>query len=401
MRKGLGLTLAVALTLGSVGSALADQTVKIGVLTDLSGLYSELAGAGSVLAARMAIEDFGAEAKGLKVELVSADHQNKPDIGVAIAQKWYDQDGVDLIVDIPNSGVALAVNQVARDKNKVLMVSGAGSSDLTGKSCSPNTVHWTYDTWALANGTANAVVASGGKSWFFLTADYKFGRDLEHDTSAVVTATGGRVLGDVTFPLNTPDFSSFLVQAQTSDANVVGLAMAGGDVSNAVKQAAEFGIVEGGQRLVGMLVFITDIHALGLHAAQGLQFTAAFYWDKDDRTRAFATRFAEANHGIHPTMVHAGVYASVLHYLKAVVALQDKSDGSKVVAKMKALPTDDPLFGQGSIRIDGRALHSLYLYQVKKPEESKGPWDYYKLVETIPADRAFRPLDQGGCSLVK
>ena len=397
----LGLTLAVALTLGSVGSALADQTIKIGVLTDLSGLYSELAGAGSVLAAKMAIEDFGAEAKGLKVELVSADHQNKPDIGVAIAQKWYDQDGVDLIVDVPNSGVALAVNQVARDKNKVLMISGAGSSDLTGQSCTPNTIHWTYDTWALANGTANAVVASGGKSWFFLTADYKFGRDLEHDTSAVVTAAGGRVLGDVTFPLNTPDFSSFLVQAQTSDANVVGLAMAGGDVSNAVKQAAEFGIVEGGQRLVGMLVFITDIHALGLHAAQGLQFTNAFYWDKDEQTRAFATRFAEANHGIHPTMVHAGVYASVLHYLKAVLALQDKNDGSKVVAKMKALPTDDPLFGQGLIRVDGRALHPLYLYQVKKPEESKGPWDYYKLVETIPADRAFRPLDQGGCPLVK
>ncbi len=401
MSRRLGLTLAAALAVGWGGSALADQTVKIGVLTDLSSLYSDLAGTGSVVAARLAIEDFGAAAKGLKVELVSADHQNKADVGGAIARQWYDHDGVDMIVDVPNSGVALAVNQVAREKNKVLMISGAGSSDLTGKSCSPNTIHWTYDSWALANGTGNAVVASGGKSWFFLTADYKFGHDIEHDTGAVVAARGGQVLGSVSFPLNSPDFSSFLVQAQTSGAKVVGLAMAGGDFSNVVKQAADFGIVEGGQRLAGMLVFITDIHALGLQAAQGLQFTGAFYWDANDQTRAFAARFADADHGIHPTMVHAGVYAAVLHYLKAVVAAQDKTDGVGVVAKMKELPTDDPLFGKGSVRIDGRVMHPLYLYEVKKPSESKGPWDYYKVVQTIPADQAFRPLDQGGCSLVK
>jgi len=392
------MTLAAALVLGGIGPALADQSVKIGVLTDMSSLYSDLAGAGSVVAAKLAVEDFEAAGKGLKVEVISADHQNKADIGSAVARQWYDQDGVDMIVDVPNSGVALAVSQITRDKNKVFLDSGAGSSDLTGKSCSPNTIHWTYDTWALANGTGSAVVASGGNSWFFLTADYKFGHDLERDTSAVVTARGGKVLGGVAFPLNTPDFSSFLLQAQSSGAKVIGLAMAGGDFSNTVKQAAEFGIVEGGQRLAGMLVFITDIHALGLQAAQGLQFTESFYWDTNDQTRAFTKRFAEANRGIHPTMVHAGVYSAVLHYLKAVAALQDKSDGARVVAKMKELPTDDPLFGKGSIRADGRKIHPLYLYEVKKPSDSKGPWDYYK---TIPADQAFRPLAQGGCPLVK
>jgi branched-chain amino acid transport system substrate-binding protein len=402
MRTGRGTALAAAvLALGWGGTALAGPSVKIGVLTDMSSLYSDLAGAGSVVAAKLAVADFEATTKDLTIELISADHQNKADIGSSIARQWYDQDGVDMIVDVPNSGVALAVSQITRDKNKVFIDSGAGSSDLTGKSCSPNTIHWTYDTWALANGTANAVVASGGASWFFLTADYKFGHDLERDTSAVVTAKGGQVLGSVSFPLNTPDFSSFLLQAQSSGAKVVGLAMAGGDFSNTVKQAAEFGIGEAGQRLAGMLVFITDIHALGLQAAQGLQFTESFYWDTNDQTRAFAKRFAEADRGIHPTMVHAGVYAAVLHYLKAVAALQDKSDGARVVAKMKELPTDDPLFGKGSIRIDGRKIHPLYLYEVKKPSESKGPWDYYKLVQTIPADEAFRPLAQGGCSLVK
>jgi branched-chain amino acid transport system substrate-binding protein len=381
--------------------ALADTAVKIGVLTDMSSLYADLAGQGSVIAAKLAVEDFKAAEQGLKVEVIGSDHQNKADIGANIARQWYDQDGVDLIVDTPNSAVALAVSQITRDKNKVFLDSGAGSSDLTGKSCSPNTIHWTYDTWALANGTGSAVVASGGDSWFFLTADYKFGHDLERDTGNVVAAKGGKVLGSVRFPLNTPDFSSFLLQAQSSGSKVIGLAMAGGDFSNTVKQAAEFGIVDGGQKLAGMLVFLTDIHALGLQTAQGLQFTEAFYWDANDQTRAFAKRFAALDRGIHPTMVHAGVYSAVTHYLKAVAALKDKADGAKLVVKMKETPTDDPLFGQGSIRPDGRKLHPLYLFQVKKPAESKGPWDYYKLVHTIPADQAFRPMDQGGCPLVK
>jgi len=396
-----GLALTGALTLALSAPALADISVKVGVLTDMSSVYADLAGQGSVIAAKLAIEDFNAAAHGIKAEVVGADHQNKADIGSNVARQWYDQDGVDLIVDVPNSGVALAVSQITRDKNKVFLDSGAGSSDLSGKSCSPNTIHWTYDTWALANGTGNAVVASGGDSWFFLTADYKFGHDLERDTSNVVTAKGGKLLGSVRFPLNTPDFSSFLLQAQSSGAKVIGLAMAGGDFSNTIKQAAEFGVVEGGQKLAGMLVFLTDIHALGLQTAQGLQFTEAFYWDMNDQTRAFAKRFAALDRGVHPTMVHAGVYSAVTHYLKAVEALKDKADGAKIVTKMKEMPTDDPLFGKGSVRIDGRKIHPLYLFQVKKPAESKGPWDYYKVVQTIPAEQAFRPLDQGGCPLVK
>ncbi|MEI8393241.1 MAG: ABC transporter substrate-binding protein [Rhodospirillaceae bacterium] len=401
MSRLTGAAFAGAVVLAIAGPATAEQSIKIGVLNDLSSVYSDLGGAGSVIAAKLAIEDFDAAAKGLKVEVIGADHQNKPDIGVGIAKQWFETDGVDVIVDVPNSGVALQINQLTKDKNKVFLDSGAGTSDLTGAACTPNTIHWTYDTWALANGTGNAVVATGGTSWFFLTADYKFGQDLERDTSAVVSAKGGKVLGAVRFPLKTPDFSSYLLQAQTSGAKVIGLAMAGGDFSNAIKQAAEFGIVEGGQKLAGMLVFLTDIHALGLQAAQGLQFTGAFYWDMSESTRAFAKRFSALDKGIHPTMVHAGVYSSVLHYLKAVTALGDKNDGAKVVAKMKELPTEDPLFGKGSVRADGRKIHPLYLFEVKKPAESKGPWDYYKIVQTTPAEQAFRPLSQGGCSLVK
>ena len=393
--------LAGALTLALAAPALAeDLSIKIGVLTDMSSLYADLAGQGSVLAAKMAVEDFGAAAKGIKVEVVGADHQNKADIGANVVRQWYDQGGVDMVVDNPNSAVAFAVSDITRDKNKVFLNSGAGSSDLTGAKCSPNTIHWTYDTWALANGTGNAVVASGGDSWYFLTADYKFGHDLERDTGNVVKAKGGQVLGAVRFPLNTPDFSSFLLQAQASKAKVIGLAMAGGDFSNTVKQAAEFGIVEAGQKLAGMLVFLTDIHALGLQAAQGLQFTESFYWDLNDQTRAFTKRFVPANRGVHPTMVHAGVYSATLHYLKAVAALKDKKDGAAIVAKMKATPTEDPLFGKGSIRADGRKLHDLYLFEVKKPSESKAPWDYYKVVRTIPAAEAFRPIEQGNCPLV-
>jgi branched-chain amino acid transport system substrate-binding protein len=390
----------VALAAGPSAAEISDGIVKIGVLNDQSSLYADLTGQGSVLAARMAVEDYGAAAKGLKVEIIFADHQNKPDIGSAVARQWYDADKVDVIVDVPNSGVALAVNQITRDKGKAFLVSGAASSDLTGKACSPNTIHWTYDTWALANGTGNAIVKTGGDSWFFITADYAFGLALERDVEAVVLKNGGKVLGRVRHPLNNADFSSFLLQAQASKAKIIGLANAGGDTTNAIKQAAEFGLIKGGQNLAGLLVFITDVHALGLPTAQGLIFTETFYWDMNDKTRAFAKKFAERNRGIHPTMIHAGVYAAVLHYLKAVEALKS-DEGTKVIEKMKATPTDDPLFGKGSIRADGRKIHPAYLFEVKKPNESKGPWDYYKLRATIPAEQAFRPVDQGDCPLVK
>jgi branched-chain amino acid transport system substrate-binding protein len=395
----IALTL-VALAAGPSSAQMSDGIIKIGVLNDQSSLYSDLAGQGSVVAARMAVEDYGAAAKGLKVEIIFADHQNKADVGSAIARQWYDVDKVDLIVDVPNSGVALAINQITRDKGKAFIVSSAASSDLTGKACSPNTVHWTYDTWALANGTGNAITKTGGDSWFFITADYAFGLALERDVEAVVLKNGGKVLGKVRHPLNTQDFSSFLLQAQASKAKIIGLANAGGDTTNSIKQGAEFGIVRGGQNFAGLLVFLTDVHALGLPTAQGLIFTETFYWDMNEKTRAFAKRFAGRNRGIHPTMIHAGVYAGVTHYLKAVEALK-MDDGTKVIAKMKELPTDDPLFGKGNIRVDGRKIHPAYLFEVKQPAESKGAWDYYKLRATIPAEQAFRPLDQGDCPLVK
>ena len=396
------LVAAVALALGTAGAQaqFSDGVIKIGVMNDQSSLYADLAGQGSVVAARMAVEDFGAAKKGMKVEIITADHQNKPDVGSAIARQWYDVDKVDLIADVPNSGVALAVNQITRDKGKAFIVSGAATADLTGKACSPNTVHWTYDTWMLANGTGNAIVKTGGNTWFFLTADYAFGHALERDTEAVVTKAGGKVLGKVRHPLNTQDFSSFLLQAQSSKAKIIGLANAGGDTTNSIKQAAEFGIVKGGQNLAGLLVFLTDVHSLGLNNAQGLILTETFYWDYNDQTRAFAKRFQAANRGIHPTMIHAGVYSGVLHYLKAAEALKS-DEGAKVIAKMKELPTEDPLFGKGRIRQDGRKIHPAYLLEVKKPAESKGPWDYYKIRATISADQAFRPEKDGGCSLVK
>jgi branched-chain amino acid transport system substrate-binding protein len=336
----------------------------------------------------------------MKVEVISADHQNKPEVGSAIARQWYDVDKVDVIVDVPTSSVALAINQVTRDKNKAFLVSGAATSDLTGKACSPNTIHWTYDTWMLAHGTGSAIVQTGGKSWFFLTADYAFGHALERDTEEVVVKSGGKVLGKVRHPLNAQDFSSFLLQAQTSKAQIIGLANAGGDTINSIKQASEFGIVEGGQGLAGMLVFISDIHALGLKTAQGLIFTETFYWDRNDASRAFAKRFAPQYKGNMPTMVQAGVYSAVLHYLKAVEALKS-DDGPKVIAKMKEMPTDDALFGKGRIRQDGRKIHDAYLVEVKRPAESKYPWDYYKIRATIPAEQAFRPEKEGGCPLVK
>ncbi len=397
----LAATVALAIGAGQAQAQYSDGTIKIGVLTDMSSLYTDLSGAGSLLAARLAAEDFGAAAKGMKVEFVNADHQNKADVGSAVARQWYDVDKVDVIVDTPNSGVALAVNNVTKEKNKVFLVSGAASSDLTGPQCSPNTVHWTYDTWALANGTGTAIVKTGGDSWFFLTADYAFGHALERDTEAVVAKNGGKTLGKVRHPLNSADFSSFLLQAQASKAKIVGLANAGGDTTNAIKQAAEFGIVRGGQSLAGLLVFLTDVHALGLQTAQGLIMTEAWYWDANDNNRAFAKRMAAGNKGIHPTMIHAGVYSAVTHYLKALEATKNDSDGAKVVAQMKSTPTDDALFGKGTIRQDGRKVHDMYLFEVKKPSESKAPWDYYKQRAVIPAAQAFRPMAEGNCPLVK
>jgi branched-chain amino acid transport system substrate-binding protein len=401
------LSVAIALAMGATAGAtganaqVSDGVVKIGVLNDMSSLYADVGGPGSVVAAKMAVDDYLKATKSkLKVEILSADHQNKPDVGSQIARQWFDVDHVDAIVDVPNSGVALAVSQVTREKGKAHLNTGAASSDLTGKACSPNTVHWLYDTWNLAHGTGGAIVKTGGDTWFFLTSDYAFGHALERDTSEVVKANGGKVLGAVRHPINTQDFSSFLLQAQASKAKVIGLANAGADTTNAIKQAAEFGIVKGGQSLAGLLVFLSDVHALGLQTAQGLIFTETFYWDLNDQTRAWSKRFAAANGGKYPTMDHAGVYAVILHYLKAVDTIKS-DDGTKAVAEMKKLPTDDPLFGKGTIRADGRKIHPAYLFEVKKPSESKGPYDYYKLRATIPADQAFRPLKDGGCELVK
>jgi branched-chain amino acid transport system substrate-binding protein len=397
----IAAAVSAALFAGSAAAQFTDGTIRIGVMNDMSGLYADIAGPGSLWAARKAVEDFGAAGKGLKVEVVGADHQNKPDIGSNIVRQWIDRDGIDVIVDVPTSSVALAVNQIVREKNKVFLNSGAATSDLTNKSCSPNTVHWTYDTVALANGTGKAAVKTGGDTWFFLTADYAFGHALERDVEAVVTASGGKVLGKVRHPFPGQDFSSFLLQAQASKAKVIGLANAGGDTINAIKQASEFGITKAGQSLAGLLVFITDVHSLGLPTAQGLLLTESFYWDLNDGTRGWSKEFAAAHRGRMPTMVQAGVYSSVMHYLKAVADLKSDQDGVKVVERMKATPTDDKLFGKGTVRQDGRKMHPVYLFEVKKPGESKGPWDYYTLRSTISAEEAFRPLAQSECPLVK
>ena len=385
-------------------SALADdKVVKIGVLNDMSSLYADIGGPNSVAAVKMAVEDSGLPAKGWKIDVLSGDHQNKPDLGANISRQWIDNDKVDAIVDTPNSGVALAVSNVAREKNVVHLNSGAATADLTGKACTPNTVSFTFDTYMLANGTGKALTKAGGDSWFFLTADYAFGHALERDTAGVVLANGGKVLGSVKHPLNTSDFSSFLLQAQSSKAKIVGLANAGGDTTNAIKQAAEFGIVSGGQKLAALLLFINDVHGLGLKTAQGLTFTESFYWDLNDQTRAWSNRFVKLSpKGTMPSMTVAGLYAGILHYLKALDALgSNPHDGAKVVAKMKEIPTDDPLFGKGPLRIDGRRIIPAYLFEVKKPEESKYPWDYYKLVATISPEDAAKPLEASECPLVK
>jgi branched-chain amino acid transport system substrate-binding protein len=400
MKRTALLAAALLIGSGAAHAEMSDGVIKIGVLNDRSGLYADLSGEGSVIAARMAAEQFGNKINGVPIEIVSADHQNKPDVGSAIARRWYDEEKVDAIADVPTSSVALAVNEVTREKKRMLLLSGPGSADLTGAKCSPNTVHFTYDNWALAHGTGTAIVKAGGNTWFFITADYAFGHDLEKQVADVVRKAGGKVVGDVKVPLNTSDFSSYLLQAQTSKAKIIGLANAGGDTINSIKQAAEFGIMKGGQKLAGLLVFISDIHSLGLPTAGGLQLTSAFYWDMNDQTRAWSKQFATKNGGKEPTMVQAGVYSAVHRYLDAVKAAgTDASD--KVMAQMKGKPWKDPLFGEVSIRADGRAVHDMYLFEVKTPAESKGPWDYYKLVQKIPAAEAFRPLSEGKCSLVK
>lgn len=395
--KTILMTAAAVLTLGS--AAQAETQIKLGVLNDMSSLYADISGPGSVVAAKLAVEDFAKINPDLKVEVIGADHQNKPDIGSNIARQWYDRENVDVILDTTTSSVALAVSEVTKEKKKIFIPSGGGTSDLTGKSCSPYTVHWTYDTWALANGTGSAMTKQGADTWYMLVADYAFGAALERDTTEAVTKAGGKVVGSVKHPLNSSDFSSFLLRAQASKAKVVALANAGSDMINTIKQAAEFGLTQGGQSLAGLLIFSSDVKALGLQAAQGLVLTEAFYWDQTDATRAFSKRFAEKFNGKMPTSSQAGVYSSVLHYLKAVTAAKSK-DSDAVMAKMKELPIDDALFGKGSVRPDGRAIHNMYLYQVKKPSESKGEWDLYKVLATIPADEAFRPMDQGGCPLV-
>ncbi|HEY4254549.1 MAG TPA: ABC transporter substrate-binding protein [Roseomonas sp.] len=400
--------LAAALALPALpGRARAQApAIRLGVLSDMSGPYADNTGAGSVVGARLAIEDFQRTRPGLRVELVSADMQNRADVGLNLARGWYDRDGVDAILDVPLSALALALADLTREKNKVALFTGPAASDLTGRACTANTIHWTYDTWALAHGTGTALVAEGGDSWFFLTADYAFGHALERDTGGFVAQAGGRVLGQARYPFpGTTDFSSFLLAARASRAKVLGLANAGADTINAIKQAAEFGLTrQGGMRLAGLLLQIPDVHGVGLAAAQGLVMTDSFYWDLTDGTRAFTERFHPLNRGIRPTQIHAGTYSATLHYLKAVESLgvaEARANGAAVVARMKAMPTEDPLFGSGSIRADGRKIHDMHLFQVKAPEESRAPWDYYRQLRVIPAAEAFRPLAGGGCALVR
>ncbi len=394
------VVIAAAIASSSAKAQYTDDIVKIGVLTDMSSIYSDIGGPGSVVAAKLAVEDFGAAAKGMKVEIVSADMQNKPDVGATIANTWFDVDKVDAIVDGMNSGAALAVSEIARQKNKVFLVTGAATSDLTGPKCNANTIHWVYDTWALANSTGKATVRTGGDTWFFLTADYAFGYALERDTAAVVEANGGKVLGKVRAPINSNDFSSFLLQAQASKAKVIGLANAGSDAINSIKQAAEFGIVKGGQNVAGLLLWASDIAALGLPTTQGVVLTEAWYWDMSDNARAWTKRWQVERPGRVPTSAQAGVYSAVTHYLRTVEALKSDANGRTVVDKMKDLPTDDRLYGKGTVRADGRKIHDMYLFEVKKPAESKYFGDFYKLRGTIPAAEAFRPLKDGGCPLV-
>ena len=393
----LGAVLPILWTTVALGG---EKNVTIGVINDQSGPYSDMGGVGSVAAAQLAIKDSGLEQKGWTIKLISADHQNKADVASNIVRQWFDTERVDVVADVTNSAAALAVNQIVKTKNKVMLASGPAVSDLTGSACSPNTVHWTHDTWAFANGIGKAVVQTGGKTWFFLTSDIAFGYALERDTEKMVLANGGKVIGKVRHPSGTSDFASYLLQAQASKADVIALANSGDDTVNSIKQAAEFGITESGQKLAGLLIYITDVHSLGLKLAQGLVLVSPFYWDMNDGTRKFSERFSALRNGAKPSMVQAGAYASIQHYLKAVEALGSAEDGAKVVAKMKEMPTDDPLFGKGYIRADGRKMHPMFLYEVKKPSESRYPWDYYTYKAEIPAEIAFRPMEEGGCPLV-
>ena len=395
----MALSLGVALAAAPAAAQISGDVVKLGVLTDLSSLYSDINGPGAVIAVQMAIEDFGGTVAGKKIEMVQGDVQNKADIAATISGRWWDTEGVDVILGTGGSASSLATQRVAGEKKKVFLAVDPASSDVTGKACNAYTVHWVYDTIVLANGTGSAVVKAGGKTWFFVTADYAFGHALERDVSAVVIANGGTVVGGVKAPLNTADFSSFMLQAQASKAQIIALANAGGDTINSIKQAAEFGIVKGGQKLAGLLVFVTDVHSLTLNLAQGLQLTEAFYWDRNDESRAFAKRFGARMNGKMPISIQAGFYSATRHYLEQVKAL-GSDDADKVMARMKSTPADDPLFGKSVIRQDGRKVHDVYLFEVKKPSESKGPWDYYKLIRTIPGEEAFRPMDKGDCPLV-
>lgn len=399
-RKLKNSFVAAGLVLGA-GQAMADDiSIKIGVLNDQSGVYADLAGLGSVVAARIAAEDFDGSSKGISVEILDADHQNKPDLSSSIVRSWIDQQDVDVISDVPGSAIALAVSDITEEAGRIHLNSGAGTADLTNAECSPNTVHWTYDTWALANGTGRAMVEQGGDTWFFIAADYAFGQVMQRDTTAVIEATGGEVLGSVSHPIGTTDYASFLLQAQSSGAKVIGLANGGADTINTIKQASEFGITQGGQSIAALVAFISDVHSLGTQAAQGLVLTEAFYWDQSEESRAWSQRFAEQHGGKMPTQVHAGVYSSIMHYLKAVEAAGTK-DADAVMAKMREMPIDDPLFGKGEVRADGRAIHDMYLFRVKKPEDSTGEWDLYETLATIPAAEAFRPLSESECPLVK
>jgi len=399
LKTGMAGIAGLVLAATAAQAQISDDVVKIGVLNDQSGLYADIGGQGSVTAAKMAVEDFGGTVLGKKIEVIFGDHQNKPDVGANIARQWIDTDKVDTIVDVPTSSVALAVQAVTKEKKRIFLMSGPASSDLTGKSCSPYGIAWTYDTYMLANGTGSALTKAGGDSWFFITADYAFGAALERDTGEAVKAAGGKVVGAVKHPLNNADFSSFLLQAQASKAKIVGLANAGGDTINSIKQASEFGIVSGGQKLAGLLVFVTDIHSLSLKVTQGLVITESFYWDQNDETRAWSKKFF-AKTGKMPTMTQAGVYGEVMHYLKAIQAA-GTDDADKVVAKMKATPVNDFMTKNATIRQDGRVMRDAYLFEIKKPDESKYPWDYYKLIATIPAAQAARDMKDGGCDFIK
>ena len=395
----MGLLATAVIGVGAARAQISDDIVRIGVLNDQSNVYADLGGPGSVIAARMAIEDVGGKVLGKPIDMLVADHQSKADVGASIARQWFDSDKVDLVIGFDNSSVALAVEQVAFQKNRIAIAGAIGTTAFTGKACTPNEAAWVYDAYALTNTLARSVVGRGQNTWFFITVDYSLGHSLEADATAAVVASGGKVLGSARHPLNTADFSAYLLQAQASGAKVVALANAGGDMTNSIKQANEFGLANAGQTVVSLLTFITDVNSVGLKAAQGLTFVTAFYWDRDDESRAWSKRFFEL-HKRMPTMAQAAIYSAIRHYVRAIEAA-GTDEAKAVMAKMRDIPVNDFYAKNGKVREDGRMVHDMYFVQVKKPEESTGPWDYYKILSTIPGDQAFRPLDEGGCPLVK